>query len=92
MIRLTRHRNAIRIALRRPPGLRHHRRLPARRLTDLLSPVLDEGAGAGGEGVGVEESVAVDGAEVAGGAEFDVVFHCDHGVDGDDGAGVACCF
>ena len=36
--------------------------------------------------------MAIDSAEIAGGAEIDVISHSDHSVDGDDGAGVACLF
>ena len=84
------HSLPIRPPLRRPPTLANNNSLATTsRLRNLLSPLLDEVAGALGEDVAVEKGVAVYGAEVGGCAEGGVVFHGDHGVDGDDGAAVA---
>ena len=79
---------AIRIASRGPPTLRHDDRFLGR-FGDLLDPAQHELAGIGSGDFAVEEGVAVDGTVVGGGAEADVVFHGDHGVDSDDGAVVS---
>ena len=84
------HRDAVVPAGRRPAAFRHDGGLSSRLGGDLVDPALDERAGIGG-GDGGEEGVAVEGAVVRGGAEFDVVVHDAFGVDGDDGALVAGC-
>ena len=76
--------------LRRPPRLRHHHRLPPGCITDVLRPFLDKRPSTGGQHVAVEESVAVDSAEIRGLAEARVVLHGSHGVDGDDGTAISC--
>ena len=75
--------------MRRPSGLSHNRGLATGSLRYHLGPIKHERAGFIRRRLSVEESVAVDGAEVGGRAEFGIVLHGNHSVDCDDRAIVA---
>ncbi len=89
VVLLTGHSFIVMVSLRRPARFGDYSRLPTRSLTNLLSPIFDEIASTGGERIAIEESVAIDRAEVRGGAELDVVFDGGHRVNSDDGPAVA---
>ena len=78
------YRVLIRVPLGWPPSLGDNGGFPTCCLRDLLSPANDKFAGVFRESVSVEESVAVDGAEVRCMAQLRVVLHRHHGVNRDD--------
>ena len=86
LVSLAGDREFIRLTLRRPASLRHDRGLTTGSLGDLLHPVRHKLPRFLGRRVAIEESVAVDGAKVGGGAEFWMGFHGHHRIDRDDGA------